>query len=312
MNDTTRSNSIEASSTPPDLMSHADERVEAFVPIASTSCSGMSEVFAPSSEKALTSANVKPVRRRGPAPFFTLLGFVLRDYFRCPWPLVNVAILVIVHSLFFNYRSNQSHFFAIEYAMVVVIAALTTASIFARGMRPETYAILARPVRRIALTGAMLLASWLISLFFHLISTLIESIRFSQLLNPGLEEMLWRNPVTHLIGMLPIMVSVATTVGLIALLSTFVSSSGVRLGILGALAILVMSFDSKNFPIEAFRPFLQQLPPVLAPAAGALKFATESQPDSIATVSLGLLALYAFLLLVAALWMASQRELILD
>lgn len=312
MNDTTQSNSIEMSSTPPDSISQADGYVETFVPIASSSSSGMSEVFAPPSEMAVMSANVKPVRRRGPAPFWNLLDFVVRDYFRSPWPLVNLAILVIVHSLFFNYRSNQSHFFAIEYAMVVVISSLTTASIFARANRPETYAILARPVRRATLTAAMLLASWLIALFFHIISTLIESIRFGQWLNPGLDDMLWRNPVTHLTGMLPIMVAAAATVGLISLLSTFVSPSGVRLGILGALALLVMSFDSKNFPIETFRPFLQQLPPVLAPAAGALKFATESQPDSIATVSLGLLALYALLLLAAALWMASQREIILD
>lgn len=312
MNDNTQSNSIEVSSTPPDLVSRTDARVEAFAPVATTSSPGMNEVFLPPSEKALMQANVKPVRRRGPAPFWNLLGFIVRDYLRSPWPLVNVAVLVIVHSLFFNYQSDQGHFFAIEYTMVVVIAALTTATIFSRANRAEIYAILARPVRRIALTAAMLLASWLVSIFFHLISTLIESIRFGQMLNPGLEDLPWRNPVTHLTGLLPIMVAAAATVGLIALLSTFVSSSGLRLGILGALALLVMSFDSKNFPIEAFRPFLQQLPPVLAPAAGALKFATDSQPDSIATLSLGILALYALILLAVALWMASQRELILD
>ena len=313
MNDTTRSNSIEVSSTHPNPANQTDASVEPFVPVTTASGLGMREIGMHPVGMAQIETHVKPVRRRGPAPFFSLLSFVVRDYFRSPWPLlVNVAILVIVHSLFFNYQSDQSHFFAIEYAMVVVIAALTTAVIFARANRAETYVILARPIRRVALTATMLLASWLITLFFHIISTLIESIRFSRLLNPGLDDMAWRNPVTHLTGMLPIMVAAAATVGLIALLSTFVSSSGVRLGILGALALLVMSFDSKNFPIEGFRPFLQQLPPVLAPAAGALKFATEPQPDSIAILSLGLLALYTLLLLAAALWMASQREVILD
>ncbi len=313
MNDTTEAKSIEVSSQPAGPGSSVDDlSVASFVPVSYSATAASSEANPQPIEAARVSANVRPIRRRGPVPFFNLLSFVVRDYIRSPWPLLNLAILVILHSLFFNYQSSQSHFFAIEYGMVIVIAALTTAGIFARANRAETYAILARPVRRVTLASALLLASWLIALSFHLVSTLIENLRFGRLLTPDAQPMLWRNPATHLTGMLPIMVAAAAAVGLIALLSAFVSSSGVRLGILGALALLVMSFDSKNFPIEAARPFLQQLPPVLAPAAGALKFATEPQPDSIATVSLGLLALYAFLLLAAALWMASQREIILD
>src|SRR5687768_8624514 len=274
MNDTTEPRSINTSSTSPEAANPQDAYVAAFVPAASTAGSGSTQ--ATGRPVAWTSpANVRPLARRGIVPFFTLLGFVIRDYFRSAWPLVNVAILVILHSFFFNHQSNRSHFFALEYAMVVVVAALPTAAIFARANRAETYAILARPVRRVTLTAAILLASWLITMLFHLVSTLIEGIRFGPLLNPATEGTLWRNPVTHITAMLPMMVAAAATVGLIALLSSFVSSSGMRLGILGALALLVMSFDSKNFPIEGVRPLLQQLPPVLAPAAGALKFATE-------------------------------------
>src|SRR5688500_8704004 len=311
MNDATEPRSINTSSTSTEAATPQDTSVAAFVPATSTADSGRVEVTGRPITLA-SPAHGRPVARRAVAPFFTLLSFVIRDYFRSGWPLVNVAILVILHSLFFNYQSNRSHFFAIEYAVVVVIAALTSAAIFARANRAETYAILARPVRRVTLTAAILLASWLITMLFHLISTLIEGIRFGSLLNPATEGTLWRNPVTHITAMLPMMVAAAATVGLIALLSSFVSSSGMRLGLLVALALLVISFDSKNFPIEGVKPLLQQLPPVLAPAAGALKFATEAQPDSIAVVSLALLAFYALILLAAARCISSQRELILE
>jgi hypothetical protein len=312
MNDTTESTNAEATPQPAAPVRSLDAPVASFVPLTSGAAAADSEKNSRMGDTALASATIRPIRQRGASPFLSLLGFVVRDYLRSPWPLANLALLVVVHTLFFNYQSSQSHFFAIEYGMVVLIAALTTAVIFARANRAETYAILARPVRRLTLTAAMLLASWLITLFFHLISTLVESLRFGQLLNPAAEIMPWRSPVTHVIGLVPIMVAAVAAVALTALLSSFVSSSGTRLVILGVLALLVMSFDSKNFPIEAARPFLQWLPPVLAPLAGALKFATDSQRDSIATVSLGLLALYSAILIALTLWMSSQREIILD
>jgi hypothetical protein len=124
--------------------------------------------------------------------------------------------------------------------------------------------------------------------------------------------MLWRTPVTYLTGSVPIVVAAAFAVCVIALLSTLVASAGMRLFVVAIFALLVMSFDSRHFPIEALRPALERVPPVLAPVAGALKYATDTPPDQIAITSLTILSGYTLLLAFAALSLAAGRELNFD
>lgn len=247
--------------------------------------------------------------KASPVVFWKLVSFILRDYVRTPWIFLNVAALVAVHALFFKYPSGQSHFFGVEYAATSVLAAITGAVIFARANRAESYAILARRVPRASYTGALMFAAWVIASVGYLVSALFDVIIFSPWFTQAPFQG-WQTPANYLLGSLPVLLGAAFAVCLVALLSSFVSSSAVRLGTMTGLALLVMSFDSRNFPIEALRPVLQQVPPVLAPLAGALKFATEQ--SSVATVSLALLAGYTLLLVIIVLVLSSSRELILE
>lgn|GEM_PF-3514705 len=260
------------------------------------------------------SAPALPALRTGRRPFILgkLFNFVLRDFLRSPWPFINLILLVGVHALFFKYESTQSHFFGIQYAIIALLAAINTGAIFSRAHRAETYAILARPVRRATLAAAMLLVAWLVAALVHLLSTLADVIRFSPLLNPGADIPAWRNPLTYLIGSLPILVMALAVVGFVALMSSYVSTSEQRLGIFAVVALFVMSFDPNNFPIEALRPAVERVPPLLAPAAGAIRYATVGPDDPIASFSLAVLVGYALLLILMVLWFSSQREVILD
>lgn len=249
---------------------------------------------------------------RRPIVFWKLCGLILRDFLRSPWPIVNLLVLIGVHTLFFKYDSGQSHFFAIEYATIGLLAAINTAAIFSRAHRAETYAILARPVPRASFTGAMLLVSWLSAVVAHIVSTAADIIHFSPLLNAGATVQPWRNPTTYLISSIPVLVVALTVVGFVALLSSYVSTPEQRLGIFAAIAIFVMAFDPRNFPFEALQPIIQRIPPMLAPIAGALKYATDSTPDPVASFSLGALVAYSVVLAAIVLWLSTRRELILD
>lgn len=251
--------------------------------------------------------------RRRPFVFGKLVRFVLRDFLRSPWPIINLLVLVGVHALFFKYdNSSQSHFFGIEYATIALLAVINTWAIFSRAHRAATYAILARPVPRASLAGAMLLVAWLSAAVAHLVSTVADIIRFSPLLNPGGIIPAWRNPTTYLIGSVPVLVMALVVVGFVALLSAYVSTPEQRLGVFAFVALFVMAFDPRNFPIEAAQPYIQRLPPLLAPAAGALKYATTAPPDPVAALSLTMLAGYAVALVVLVLWLSTHREMILD
>jgi hypothetical protein len=180
---------------------------------------------------------------------------------------------------------------------------------FARSNRAESYAILARQVSRASYVGAVMLAAWLVAALAYALSALFDLLYFSEWAT-GQPLFDWQTPVNYALGSAPVLVGAAFAVGLVSLLSTFVSTSAVRLGTLSLLAVLVMSFDARNFPFEGVRPMLQNIPPVLAPLAGALKFATEQ--DNIATVSLAMLGGYTLLMLIVALALAGSRELVLD
>lgn len=253
------------------------------------------------------SPRIKP--RGNPLVFWTLARFVLSDYFRTGWVFLNVAILVAVHALFFKYKSGQGHFFGIEYAATMLQAALTCAVMFSRSNRAESYAILARQVPRASYVGAVLLAAWLVAVLAYALSVLFDLVYFSEWIT-GEPLLDWQTPANYAVGSLPVLVGAAFAVGLVALLSSFVSTSAVRLGTMTLIAVLVMSFDARNFPVEDVRPLLQNIPPVLAPLAGALKFASEQ--DNIGAVSLAMLGGYTLLMLVIALVLSGTRELILD
>ncbi|HET6314613.1 MAG TPA: hypothetical protein VFH60_12330 [Chloroflexia bacterium] len=247
--------------------------------------------------------------RANPRVFWKLLRFTLSDYFRTPWVFLNVAILVGVHAVFFTYKSGQSHFFGIEYAAAMLQAALTCTVMFSRSNRAESYAILARQVPRASYVGAVMLAAWLVAALAYALSALFDMVYFSEWVT-GQPLFDWQTPTNYALGSLPVLVGAAFAVCLVTLLSTFVSTSAVRLGTMTLIAVLVMSFDARNFPVEPMRPVLQNIPPVLAPLAGALKFAVEQ--DDIALVSLAVLGGYTLLMLVFALVLSGTRELVLD
>ncbi len=242
--------------------------------------------------------------------FWSVYAFATRDWLRSPWVLFNLLVLVGVQSLLYMYSPTQSYFFGVQYATTIFLAAVTTGVLFARAARAETYAILARPVPRVAFTGAVMLAAWIISVVCHVIATTVVVMRYG----PRFYSFppAWLTLSNIVVGSLAVAIAAAFTVALISLISSFVATPGLRLGVLTIMALLVMSFDSRNFPVEPFRAILGQVPPVLAPLAGALKFATSTPPDSISVVSVVLLTAYAALLITLALWQSSRRELILE
>ena len=271
------------------------------------------EATAPQTPQATTAAHPQRAPRiaprANPPVFWKLVRFALSDYFRTAWVFLNVAVLVGVHALFFKYPSGQSHFFGIEYAATMLQAALTCAVMFSRSNRAESYAILARQVPRASYVGAIMLAAWLVAVLAYALSALFDLVYFSEWVT-GQPLQAWQTPANYALGSVPVLVGGAFAVCLVTLLSTFVSTSAVRLATMTLIAVLVMSFDARNFPVEAVRPFLQNIPPVLAPLAGALKFAVEQ--DNIATVSIAMLGGYTLLMLVIALVLSGTRELILD
>lgn len=263
-----------------------------------------------SGDTLLSARRARPLR--GPAIFFKALNFVLRDFSRSTWLLLIIGVVVAAQILLFNESPSRSHFFGVQYAFTMLVAGIASAALFARANRPEIYPILARPISRVALTGALMLAAWLIAVVAYVTSTLAVFLRYGPLFSSTSSVMSWLDLPTLMYGALPMLAISLVAISVAALLSTFVSPSLLRLFILSLIALLIMSFDNRNFPIEAIRPALQALPPVLAPVAGALQYATELARDPLAVVSLAMLAGYAFLLVLAVLWLSSTRESVLD
>lgn len=258
-------------------------------------------------ERALFS---RGAMRSSAGAFWSIYAFATRDWLRSPWVLFNLLALVGVQSLLYMYSPTQSYFFGVQYATTIFLAAVTTGVLFARAARAETYAILARPVPRVVFTGAIMLAAWVISVACHVIATTAVVVRYGPRFY--FPPPAWLTLSNIMVGSLAVVVAAAFTVALISLISSFVATPGLRLTVLTIMALLVMSFDSRNFPVEPFRAILGQVPPVLAPLAGALNFATSTPPNSISIVSVVLLTAYAALLIALALWQSSRRELILE
>ncbi|MEO5954005.1 MAG: hypothetical protein ABIQ44_16200, partial [Chloroflexia bacterium] len=113
-------------------------------------------------------------------------------------------------------------------------------------------------------------------------------------------------------GALPVAVGTACVVGLMALISNFVSPFGVRLLVLGIIALGVMAFDPRSFPIENLRSLVAVMPPLLAPIVGAIRFATDVQPDAVARASLLVVAAYATTISGLVWLISSRREVVIE
>jgi hypothetical protein len=263
-----------------------------------------------------SSSTVLPARRavplRGLAVFFKMLSFVLRDFFRSVWALFVLALLVAIHLLLFNESPTRGHFFGVQYASTLLVAGIAAAGMFSRANRAEMYPILARSLSRVTVAGALMLAAWLVSVGAYLLSSAALLIRYGSWFEGNAPIERWLDVPTFLYGTLPMLAIGVLAVSVVALLSTFVSPSVLRLVLLALMALLIMSFDNRNFPIEGIRPALQALPPVMAPVAGALRYATDVSRDTVAVVSLAMLAGYAFFLALAVLLLSAARETVLD
>lgn len=252
------------------------------------------------------------VPRRRPFVFGKLLRFVLRDFLFSPWPILLLAVLAATQYFLFASSPTREHFFGVQYATTMVLAAIASGALFSRAGRPESYAILARPVSRAALTLALLVAAWLVAVVAYLVTSAATLVRYGPWLAPERPMTAWLDVETFLLGSVPVVLAALLVVSLVALMSHFVSATGVRLVILGLIALLVMAFDNRNFPIEAIQPFLEQLPPLIAPVASALRFATTTNPDTQVLYALLALAAYALALSLLAVALSAGRETTLD
>ena len=261
---------------------------------------------------ATAQATAKRVTKRRPFVFGKIFRFVLRDFFISPWPIFMLGVLVALHLILFTSSPTREHFFGAQYATTILMAALASSAFFGRAGRAEMYAILARPVSRGSLTLALLLSAWLVTILAYLISSVAVLVRYGPWLAPEGPVTQWLDAQTFGLGSVPVVLVALLVVSLVALLTHFVASTGVRLVMLALIALLVMAFDSRNFPFEGARQFLEALPPIIVPIASALRFATAPNPDTQTTYSLIALAAYAVALSLLVLVISSGRETVLD
>jgi hypothetical protein len=254
------------------------------------------------------SAPVAPAAH-GEAPFSAVFMFALRDFLRSPWLWVNLVILMVVQFFLLAQAPGREEFFGTTYLVTLLVGALNAGAIFSRADHPQTLAILVRPVSRVAYVGALWLIAMLVTLGGYVVTVVATVLRHGPPLQPANPVNEWmHNPVVFLTGSLPVIAGAALAVSLLTLLSNFVAPFGLRLVILAIVAIMVMSFDPRNFLIEQLRPIVQYLPPFVAPIAGALRFATDPAPEPLAVISLVMVAAYAVALLALVLWLTSRRE----
>jgi hypothetical protein len=261
-------------------------------------------------ERAFKQPLYVPGWLRGATVFATLTTFLLRDFARSPWIWVNLVGVGITHLLFFGNAPDRATYFAVTYVSTLVLAAFTTGGIFSRTNHTHTYPILARRVSKATYVAAALVASWIASMFAYALSALAVWVRYG-LLAPD-NSLQWLTPLELAKGSVPIAVAAAFVAGLMALVANFVSPFGVRLLVLGAIALGVMAFDPRSFPIENLRPAIALMPPILAPLIGALHFATDAQPDAVARASLLVVAAYATTIIGLVWWLSARREVVIE
>jgi hypothetical protein len=247
--------------------------------------------------------------RRGEAPFGPVFWFALRDYLRSPWLWINLVILMVVQFFLLAEPPNREEFFGTVYLITLLMGALNSAAIFSRADHPQTLAVLVRPVSRVAFVGALWLIAMLVTLGGYLLTTVAALLRHGPPLQPVSPVNEWmQNLPVFATGSLPVIAGAALAVSMLALLSNFVAPFGLRLVVLAIVALMVMSFDPRNFLIEQLRPIVQYLPPFVAPVAGALRFATDPAIEPLAVISLVMVSAYAVAILAVVLWLTSRRE----
>lgn len=244
--------------------------------------------------------------------YWTLALFLMRDFVRSPWVWVNVVGVILTHLIFLGGAPDRPAFFAVVYVSTLVLATLTAAGIFSRSNHPHTYAILVRGISKAGYVTVCMLVAWLISVLTYGLAALLVFVRYAVLVPQDATPPQWLTPNVLLLGVLPVGVGAACAVGLMALIANFVSPFGVRLLVLGVIALGVMAFDPRSFPIENLRPFVSVMPPLLAPIVGAVRFATDVQPDAVARASLLVVAAYATTIIGLVWWLSSKREVVIE
>jgi hypothetical protein len=247
---------------------------------------------------------------RGISLSCTLLWFVMRDFFRSPWLFLNALAIVFAQLFLLNSEPTRARYFGIVYLLMLALAAMNTMALFSRANGSHTYPILARPMTRTTYVAATILAAWVVSLLSYLVMTLLVYLRYGPPLNdPGPE---WLGLTTYLAASIAVVVGITFAVSLMSLLSAFVTPFWLRLFFLAVIALFVMSFDPRTFPLPFLSPVVEHIPPVLAPVAGALRFATDATPDALARASVIILTAYSSTILAMVLWLSTRREIILD
>lgn len=253
-----------------------------------------------------------PEWMQGTTIYGTLASFMFRDFMRSPIFWVDIVGVVLAHLLFFGNAPDRPAFFAISYFSTLLLAILTTAGIFSRANHPHSYPILARRVTKPGYVAAAMLVAWLISLLAYVLAALLVYLRYVVLIGQGSVAPEWLTPGVLIMGILPVGIGAACVVGVMALIANFVSPFGVRLLVLGIIALGVMAFDPRSFPIENLRSFVAVMPPLLAPIVGAIRFASDVQPDAVARASLIVVAAYTTTICGLVWWLSSRREIVIE
>jgi hypothetical protein len=249
-------------------------------------------------------------RLRGTSLMFTLVGFVIRDFLHSPWFFLNTIAIGFAHLFLLGPQPTRAGYFGMVYLMMLALSAVNTLAIFSRANGPHTYPVLARPVTRTGYVAATILAAWTVSLLAYLAMTVLVYLRYGPPLNaPSLD---WLGPTTYLGASVAVVVGVIFVVSLMSLLSAFVTPFWLRLFFLTIIALLVMSFDPRTFPLPFLSPYIEHVPPILAPVVGALRFATDDIPDALARASVIILTAYSSSILALVLWLSARREIVLD
>jgi hypothetical protein len=153
-------------------------------------------------------------------------------------------------------------------------------------------------------------AAWTVTMLGYLVMSALTYVRFGPPFNSPSPD--WLDLTTYLGASVAVVVGLTFAVSLLSLLSAFVTPFGLRLLILAIIAFFVMAFDPRTFPLPFLSPIIEHVPPMLAPIAGALRFATDTTPDALARASVIILAAYTSTILALVLWLSTRREIVLD
>jgi hypothetical protein len=239
--------------------------------------------------------------------------FSLQEYIRSGRILIEIIAMMIAVWLFFWPRGSvgapTSKFFNLGGLFLLGLTIYTTASIMGLGNRPQGYVLLARRLGRRGYIMGLYLAALLVVLLVYLVLSLlfVGLGAGSGTLTMGLKS--W------VMGSVPLLLNVALLAAFMTLISPLVLSSGLRLLVLGFLAVALSTDVQKigQFQIGTFlKPIQSLLALPLLPPMNAFELAIQQSYDRAAIGTLlGQLALTAALI-AFALSAFDRRELILS